>query len=181
MAIRIPSLLSADDLPLTELHALRLDGVVVSVDCLFAPIDEVPGALQRANALAADLHDRLVAEQWTAAWVWGARVTPPVPHQFCVGLDARVTHSTAPWLALREVVIDPSDVFQVGSLGVTTPRRTVADLARFSPTWRSEERDVVAALIEVGRVTRHELERELDRNKLPHKKRARERLDLSPS
>lgn len=181
MPIRVPSLLTADDLPLAELHALRLDGVVVSVDRCFAPIDEVPGALQRANALAAGLHDRLIAEQWTAAWVWGARVTAPLPHQFCVGLEARVTHSTTPWMTLREVVIDPTGVSQVGSLGVTTPRRTVVDLARFSTTWGREEREVVVALIELGQVTPDALTRELDRNKLPHKRRAYERLGLSPS
>jgi hypothetical protein len=181
MPTRVPSLLTADDLPLAELHALRLDGVVVSVDSCFAPIDEVPGAIQRANALAEGLHDRLVAEQWTAAWVWGARVTAPLPHQFCVGLEARVTHSTSPWMTLREVVIDPRDVSQVGSLGVTTPGRTVVDLARFSPTWGPEEHDVVVALMELGQVRRAILERELGRNKLPHKRRAYERLGLSPS
>lgn len=181
MPTRVPSLLTTDDLPLAELHALRLDGVVVGVDGCFAPIDEVPGAMQRANALSVGLHDRLIAEQWTAAWVWGATASAPLPHQFCVGLEARVTHSISPWMTLREVVIDPTDIAQVGSLGVTTPRRTVVDLARFSPAWRREEQDVVAALIDVGRVTPLDLESELDRNKLPHKRRAQERLGLSPS
>ena len=174
--------LTTDDLPLAELSAMRLDGELVAVDRCFAPFDEFPSPRQRASALVGSVHDRLIAERRTAAWIWGALDPPPAIHEFCTAWDARVTRRPAPHLTIREVVLGDDDVQNVAGLPVTTPRRTVADLVRFTESWTPAQRSMVERLLAIGKLRADDIVRDLDRHKLPHKKRAVERLrGLSPS
>ncbi|MEJ1230619.1 MAG: hypothetical protein WDM88_08520 [Galbitalea sp.] len=81
MSSRLPAALSRRDLPAPELTALVLDGEAYRLDDCAAPIDQVAGPLLRAAVLAAELPARLIAEQHTAAWVWGALPQPPGRHE----------------------------------------------------------------------------------------------------
>ena len=130
--MRLPSVLSAHDLPAPELYAARLDGDLFAIDACFCPVDEIEQPRHRAAALRADLSERLAAEQLSAAWVWGALDAPPAHHQFCVATGARVSHSPARWMTLREVVIDDAEIVDLDGALVTSPTRTVVDLARFA-------------------------------------------------
>lgn len=177
---RLPAVLSTDDLPLAELSALRCDGVLVGVGSCFSPVDQPDGTGIRAIAAARGMHERMIAERMTAAWIWGARDDAPTPHQFCTDLGARVSHRIRPWLELREVILAPRDVVLVGALPVTTPERTIADIARFHPRWSSLEEAIAARLW--SQISEPALIRdELERTNLPHKHRAMERLGISPS
>lgn len=172
---RLPAVLSAADLPLPELQAARLDGELFGLDAAFTPIDEIESPRLRAHAVHAGRSDRLIAEQHSAAWIWGATARPPLPHRLCVALGARVRHSTRE--PVREVVIDPGEIASFDGLLVTAPLRTVLDLARFSPVFGQEEQSIVAWLLAHHRFTLADVLDDLDqRRNLPNKRLAVSRL-----
>lgn len=179
--VRLPRLLSTDDFAIAELCALRCDGELVAVDESFAPIDELTTPSLRAAAVQRRTGGRLIAERLSAAWIWGAWPDPPAPHQFCTDIESRVAHVTSPLLDVREVVLSPADTVDLGGLAVTTPIRTIADIARFATTWGQQERAVIDSLYALAGVPRHAVRAELDRVRLPHKRRALDRLGLSPT
>ena len=122
-----------------------MDGDVIGLGTVFAPLDEPLSAGHRARAVHADHVDRVIAEQRSAAWIWGAVATPPPRPELCVAIGARVrSHHTAP---VREVVIEPGEILLVEGLQVTTPLRTVLDLARFAERFGPPEHAMVAALL----------------------------------
>ena len=171
---KLASILTTDDLPLTELHALRLDGELFAIDEAFSPIDQPESIVQRAKALEAHCSDRLIAEQHTAAWVWGACDRSPVRLELCASIGARVRVSDTGRIALREVVINTEDVVTVGRTRVTTPLRTAIDLLRFQP---SLDADLVARVLCIGGLTTDDCQRYVSaRPNLPHKKLALARL-----
>ena len=69
---RLPGVLFHSDLPEAELHAAKLDGELYPVDQCFSPIDTIEGRWNRARALLLTVPARLIAEQRTAAWIYGA-------------------------------------------------------------------------------------------------------------
>ena len=182
MSQRLPAVLSHHDLPQAELNAALLDGEVYAVDECFSPIDEIDQRSHRALALASLLPEqllpeRLIAEQRTAAWVLGALARAPFHHQFCAAIDARVRPSGMIRVTVREVVIDETDLLECASLRVTTPLRTVVDLARFSPSFGDEEVRLVKNLMSLGRFGVEECKAMLDRRQnLPAKRLAHQRI-----
>ncbi|CAN5307376.1 hypothetical protein BH11ACT2_BH11ACT2_07430 [soil metagenome] len=174
---RLAAVLTPADLPLAELHAARLDGELFAVDSCFAPIDEPELPRLRADAIAAVWPDRIIAEQRSAAWVYGVLPTPPVQHELCADLSARARPSNRGQARVREVVIDPSEVVRIGRLDVTSPLRTVLDLARFSETFGQIEQKVCRDLMVLGGLTIDDCRSALAlRRNLPGKRQAVERL-----
>lgn len=173
--MRLPAVLSADDLPDPELRAARLDGELFPVGDCFCPVDEIEQPRLRAAALHAGQSERLIGEQLSAAWVWGALDLPPQQLQFCVGVGARVSHSPARWMTLREVVIEPREVVDLDGRLVTSPLRTVVDLVRFSPRFGGHE---IGAVRRLGGFLDEAAELIAGRRNLPNKRRAMARLDL---
>ncbi len=182
MSQRLPAVLSHHDLPQAELNAALLDGEVYVVDECFSPIDEIDQRSHRALALASLLPERLlperlIAEQRTAAWVLGALARPPFHHQFCAAIDARVRPSGMIRVTVREVVIEETDLLECAGLRVTTPVRTVVDLARFSPSFGDEEVRLVKNLMSLGGFGIEECKAMLDRRQnLPAKRLAHQRI-----
>lgn len=131
MPPRLAPVLSEHDLPTAELRAAALDGELFALEGCWVPIDEPDRASQRAGSLAAQLPGRVIVEQHSAAWVWGVLDDPPRPHELCTAIGARVRTGEG-WPAPREVVIDDDETVVVGGIRVTTPLRTLVDLARFS-------------------------------------------------
>lgn len=173
--MRLAPVLSAHDLPLPELRAMELDGELVAVDDAFAPIDQPPGPAQRAASLAVYCQQRLIAEQRTAAWVWGATLDPPRRHELCVSIGARARTHHPGRLTVREVVIAPAEIAVLGAVRVTTPMRTVIDLARFQSPFDAR---LVTALIDASHLTLAACIAELqERTNLPQKKLALARLE----
>lgn len=174
---RLTPVLSARDLPVAELHAARLDGELFSLDAVFCPVDEVEASALRAAALAAIMPARAIAEQRSAAWIWGALERPPERHELCASIDARVRPPAAMRVAVREVVIDELAIAEIGGMRVTTPLRTVVDIARFSETFGDRERAMTLALMRLGRFGVEACEADINgRRNLPNKKVAIARL-----
>lgn len=177
MPQRLPLVLSEFDLPLAELTAARLDGELFAVDSAFCPIDEIEQPRHRLRALGVGLHERLIAEQLSAAWVWGALATPPQHHQFCAVIDSRVSRSVVAWRTVREVVLTAAEVSHLDGLGVTTPLRTAVDLLRFSDEFGAREHRIVRQLMRIGGFSIAQCMAAMDeRRNLPGKRRAASRL-----
>ncbi|MCU1544587.1 MAG: hypothetical protein JWM50_2452 [Microbacteriaceae bacterium] len=175
--VRLSPVLHAGDLPLAELHAARLDGELVALDEAFAPIDTAEGPAARAAALARAWSPRLIAEQRTAAWIWGALADAPARHQLCSSVQARARPPTPLRSTVREVVIDPDEVSSVAGLRVTTPLRTVTDLARFDARFGESEALLVRELLRRGGLTLDDCRVALERRRnLPAKRLAWRRI-----
>ena len=171
--------LSRHDFAEPELAALVLDGEVYRVGSSVAPLDEVASPALRAASLALELGPRLIAERHTAAWVWGAQSSPPLRHEVCADITARLRPALDAGLSVREVVILHEDIGVLGDLAVTTPMRTAIDLARFTATWNQNETRTVRELLRLGGFDILDCARVMNRKQnLPNKRIALERFAL---
>jgi hypothetical protein len=178
--MRLPEVLTPLELPLAELSAARLDGELFALDEGFVPIDQVEGRRHRALALAPAAAGRLIAEQRTAAWVYGALPYAPPLHQFCSATSARVTPRSGRLLRsnVREVVIDAADVIELFGLHITTPARTVVDLVRIADDFGDADAILVSELMAITAVSVEECRALMERRRnLPAKRRALTRLE----
>jgi hypothetical protein len=177
MSQRLASVLSRSDFATPELGALVLDGEAYRVDECVAPLDEIDGPILRAAALAAQLPARLIAEQHSAAWIWGAQPQPPVRHEVCADITARARPAVGALLSVREVVLLHEDTLPIAGILVTTPMRTAIDLARFVADWDNVEAQTVQALLRLGECSILDCARAMNRKRnLPNKRIALERL-----
>lgn len=175
--MRLPPVLSERDLPTPELHAATLDGELFRLDRAFTPVDEVEAPRHRARAVHAGLSDRLIAEQHSAAWIWGAIGRPPARHQLCVAMDARVRLNAGRGATVREVVIEPGEIATLDGLQLTAPLRTAVDLARFSPRFGQLEESAAVWLMNRHGFGVQDCLDDLDRRRnLPRKRIAAQRL-----
>jgi Fe-S-cluster formation regulator IscX/YfhJ len=174
---RLPLTLTSADLSIAELCALRLDGELFAIDDAFSPVDAVDSASLRSSSIAYLCQQRLIAEQRSAAWIWGASDTPPARHELCASLGARSRPVSPKRSIVREVVIDDADVIDLGGVRVTNPMRTILDLARFSDDFDASVESLVSRLLALYRISVEQCLIELDgRRNLPNKRRAKERL-----
>lgn len=174
---RLAIVLTSSDLPEVELRAAALDGEVFAFRNGYCPIDEIESARHRAMTFATSLPPKVIAEQRTAAWVYGLRDQPPFPLEVCTDIDLRTKTSPRSGLVVREVVIDEHEVIRIGSLRLTTPLRTAIDLARFQRVFGVAECELVRGLSRLGGFGLDACVDTIDgRRNLPNKHRALERL-----
>lgn len=178
---RLPDVLSPADLPLAELHAARLTGELYPIGGCFAPVDLPELRSVRAEVIARQAPARFIADGLTAAWVWGAVATPPPRLQFCI--DIRYRHrQTTTRFALREVVIDVGEIAVVGSALVTSPARTMLDIARDGALDDEAAIGHLGALAECTRTPLQDvLARVVGSGARSHMRRARSRLESAAS
>ncbi|MBX9717595.1 MAG: hypothetical protein K2X36_01975 [Microbacteriaceae bacterium] len=159
----------------TELRSAALDGEVVPVGEGFLPIDTPVSALARAASLAPLLIDeRVVIADRSAAWVWGWGPEPAAVTT-CVAITARIPSPDRRRLRAREVVIDDDERRMLGPVAVTTPLRTLLDLARHDEDAAGD--GLLAAGIRHHGIDKDALEAELTRRpSLSFVKTARARL-----
>ncbi|MFT2705982.1 type IV toxin-antitoxin system AbiEi family antitoxin [Clavibacter zhangzhiyongii] len=178
MSPRLAPVLSVLDLPLAELCSARLDGEVYEVDACYSPVDELASPWLRAAALAAQVPSRLIAERSTAAWVHGAVRTPPRTHEYCVDSVARCHPPALRNVRIREVVLDERDTLVLAGLRVTTPLRTLCDIARTVADLTPRHRAACLGLLAMPGVTEAAAREHLAGcGALPDKRRALARLD----
>lgn len=173
----LPAVLTDRDIPAPELGGMRLDGEVYPLAEGWCSIAELESPVHRAHAVLGRRSARLIAELGTAAWVWGA--TPIVPRvvEFCVDLGARARLRISPIVRVRELVLDPDDRVDLAGVGVTSPVRTMVDLARFRDPLTDDDRRVIVELARIGGVGLAEGRELMDRRRnLPEKRRALTRL-----
>lgn len=174
--LRLSDILDGSDLPVAELAAARLDGEVTRLGPAFAPIDVPDGTVRRARSLRAALRDRLIADRLTAAWIHGALSVLPPGIEACVRTDARVSALLEFEGTIRQVVIEESELLDLGGVLVTDPLRTIFDLLR-EPTFDDERGRIIRRLGELCGVGLEACAIYLDgRAHLPKKSLTRARL-----
>lgn len=158
-----------------ELRAAALDGEVVALGEGFLPIDAPLTALARAVSLTPVMLDtRVIVADRSAAWVWGWGPMPATV-MTCVAITARIPSPDRRRLRTREVVIDKDELRMLGDVPVTTPLRTLLDLARHDPD--GHVIDLLAAGIRAHGLSRTEIDNTLDRRaSLSYVRPARVRL-----
>lgn len=126
---RLPVYLQPPELSVAELAAARLDGEVFAFEDGYCSVDEPDTVRLRSAVLEQlpELTDSVIAEM-SAAWLHGAALVAPRVHTGFVSMDRRSARTSR--LRLRQVSLRPDDRESCGALQVTTPTRTVADLAR---------------------------------------------------
>jgi hypothetical protein len=171
-------------LSIAELSAARLDGDVYGLDDDYLSVAEPECRRLRARTLAHHLPPGVVLERSSALWVYGVLTRPPVPSQICIAGHRTIRVSTPGDFAigdfvLREVVLHDGDVVTLGDVQVTSPMRTVIDLARTEVFGRHSVRQL-AELMCLERLTFDDIEQRLrvPRN-LPHKNVAIRRVRLA--
>ncbi|UYN84189.1 MAG: hypothetical protein KIT89_02990 [Microcella sp.] len=181
MRSRLSPVVHADRLlTAAELSSARLDGELVAIGAAFQFIDLPDSTLARAASLAPALHDsRAIVSERTAAWVWGwlpeCRTVST-----CVSIAARLPSTARRLQATREVVIRVDEVAQLGGVRVTTPLRTVVDLARLDAD--DAVVDIIATALSTNGVGEAELRGALERSRsVSHIARARRRVGLALS
>jgi hypothetical protein len=126
-----PFLYFADDrLSRAELSAACLDGDLVELGEAYIPADAVETAALRAGSLARTLGDTLAATHLTAAWIHGALLHQPARHTVQRAVPRRLHVVPDRQLVYRDLSIPSSDLLLVGGVRVTSPVRTMIDLAR---------------------------------------------------
>jgi hypothetical protein len=175
MPVRLPLVLTDDDLPETELRAAALDGQLYAVGDSWRSIADIDDHVGRAIAVGFALGAGVVAAERTAAWVWGARGPAPLPYSGLVVSPARVKHQGR-GSVIRQVVIDDDEIVTVHGVAVTTPARTVVDLAR-RDDWTPQDETAAGDVSTQQGVTSADAVAVLDRRgRLPHRARTVHRL-----
>lgn len=121
-----------------ELQAMAMDGLLRHVfGATFVRWDVRPDPVVRALAasreLPAGLRDRVSMGWLTAAWIYGCA---PAPLKLDVLVDRRSrTGSLRPFstAVLHEILLGPADRVLVGTVSVSSPLRTAADVALYAP------------------------------------------------
>lgn len=174
MTPRLPLVLDDRHLPAAELRAAQLDGELGALGGAFLITDSPATCVARASSLAPRVPARTILEGRSAAWVWGW-THDCAAVRLCVPLTARIGSELRRSLGVREVSIERDEVHGIAGVAVTSPERTLIDLARF------DERDdivtVLAAGISAGGMTEEVVRAALDRRPASAgRRRARERL-----
>ena len=176
--MRLATVLSQDDLPAVELQVGVLDGELVRIGDAYCAIDAVIGSEQRAESIATEVPHWAIAERLTAAWVYGVIDAQPQRLHLCVTSQSKIRPLSSSRCSFREVVLSDSDVVAIGGLSVTSPLRTVLDIARIDEGFSKLSVEVVRGLASIGQgFGLEECTAELARRRnLPHKRLALERL-----
>ena len=115
---------------LVSLTAARLDGDVVDVGDAWMPSDAVETTEIRAGSLRLLAPDALTVSLVSAAWVHGAVNDPPARLTLCRTGNARLHHVFDRRIVVHDRGVDRVDRRRYAGVWVTTPARTLADLAR---------------------------------------------------
>lgn len=172
-ASALASVLFPVDLTWVELQAARLDGELYPLADAYCLIGELESPAHRARSVLGTRSNRLIAELDTAAWIWGASAQSASP-RFAVTPDARARLSPDQHAKVREVVYDDVDLVDLDGVRVTTPLRTMIDLARFDEPFRPQ---IVAQLAAIANLHLADCLASLEaRPGIPAKKRAKANL-----
>ncbi|MDQ1084251.1 MULTISPECIES: hypothetical protein [Microbacterium] len=126
-----PFLFFVDErLSLAELSAACLDGLLVPLGEGFIPADAVETPWMRARSLLPLLGERWAAVRRTAAWIHGAVDEEPFPHHVQRAGSTRVRARSDARVVFHDVRLEPADIRSLAGVHLSSPERTLADLAR---------------------------------------------------
>lgn len=176
--MQLPAVLSPIDLPEPELITASMDGELQRLGGAFCSVDTIIGCEHRASSVSAEAPERTIAEQHTAAWIYGAALELHRPLQLCVDARTKLHPISTRLLTFREVVIHVNEIRTIGTLRVTSPLRTALDIARFSVEIAAHDFRLIRRLAELGSFQLDDCARSLNaRRNLPNKRVALERLE----
>ncbi|WP_315637758.1 MULTISPECIES: hypothetical protein [Microbacterium] len=112
-----------------ELSAARLDGHVVEVGDAYIPADLPESPDVRAHSIAALVQEGAAACGPSAAWIHGARDAPPSIHHVRRCVERRVRPRVQTRVSFHDTLVPAADVLCLGGVLVTSPVRTMGDLA----------------------------------------------------
>ncbi len=121
--------LPGERLSLPELSAARLDGHVFDLGDAYVPADLVETAALRASTIARLIPVGAAAAGPSAAWVHGAGDAPPIVHHVRRCVERRIRVSRTARVVFHDTRVPASAVTPLGGVLVTTPTRTMLDLA----------------------------------------------------
>lgn len=143
---KLPDVLSESDLSIAELHAAKLDGVLLPIGAAFRGIDRPDRRADRLAALAPTVPARVVVSEESAAWIWGAIESAPEPLRLSASIRQRARLQLSSRVVVREVTFTADDVVHLDvetglqrpasssapspAVAVTSALRTAIDLAR---------------------------------------------------
>lgn len=172
-----PPLLTESDFSPAELSAACLDGDLFALDGGYACVAEPETRELRALALSGIVPRGAIAELQTALWVYGCIPRAPSPHRLCVNAREAIRAAPRAHVQFREVCLFDDEVQQISGISVTTPLRTLLDVARMGETCSPVTRHQLAELIRSCQLTLADVEQRFEiMPHLPHKKRALARL-----
>ncbi|MFJ4225145.1 type IV toxin-antitoxin system AbiEi family antitoxin [Microbacterium sp. NPDC089695] len=116
-------------LALPELCAARMDGHLVEIGDAYIPADLVEGTTTRAATLAGVIPASTAASGPTAAWVHGAGDAPPPRHHVSRAVPRRIRAVHSSRIVVHHSAVPEEDVETIAGIAVTTPLRTMTDLA----------------------------------------------------
>lgn len=160
----------------TVRSAERLHGTLVPCGPGMRPVAWPESPRVRLQALAEICPPQLVITLGTAAWVWGAARTAPLPLDVACGVHGASSSRFNTLLSLRNLVFRPSDVQDFGVFSVTSPERTVTDLLRLRERFHSSDRAVCRLLIRLVPGGLQAIRAQLGERASPHSRRALQRL-----
>lgn len=129
---------AGDRLSPAELSAACLDGHLVELGDGYIPADAVETRALRAASLTEILGTALAATHMSAAWVHGALADPPARHTVQRAVPRRLHHVLGRRIVYRDLCVDSADLQLIGGVRVTSPVRTLADLARIPDDLHAE-------------------------------------------
>jgi hypothetical protein len=175
---RLPTTFEPGELPAAELHAMRLDGEIFALADAWCPIDVAETPEVRARAAMTGRSERLVAARRTAAWIWGVIPLLPRPLELCADVRARARLGPGTDAVVHEYVLGEHDVARLAGVAVTTPLRTLLDLARTGV----DDIELLRGLADAGGVSVEAALGALEGRALPGRRAARAALEraLSP-
>jgi hypothetical protein len=146
--------LPGERLSSAELSAARLDGDVVEIGEGYMPADAIESVSMRAASMRGICGPRLVAGLWSAAWIYGALLEPPSRHAVMRGAAHRVGNLIDRRAIFHDVGVHDSDIVEMAGVRVTSPLRTLVDVARrvHEPAHRARAQAVISALVASGAV-----------------------------
>lgn len=112
-----------------ELSAARLDGLVFEVDDAYMPADLPEDAAARAEAVSPLVAPGYAASGPTAAWIHGIGDRSPHRHHIQRISPQRQRVGPMRQVVVHESRLSPDDVHTINTMPVTTPLRTMTDLA----------------------------------------------------
>ena len=170
-----------DRLPSAELQSALLDGELVRLGSGYLGIDEPESPRDRARSMTSVLSDaRAIVCDRSAAWVWGW-IPAPATTSICVSISARVASPVRRRLHAREAVLDHDELVWLDYVQVTTPVRTVIDLARHDDD-DDRATEIIEAALRSTTVTAAELRAAVKRRPgIAYLRRAERRIDQAIS
>jgi len=163
-------------IPSAELLSMRLDGEVFPLGAGWFPVDLPDSPGLRISAVMAGRSSRLIAGGTTAAWVWGAASVLPTPLTLLSDVRARARLRPGSPAVVREVTLAEGEIAELGDGRVTTPLRTLLDLA-----CEGAPADVLRRLASVADLDRDEVLSAARRERRPGVQAARRAISAALS